>query len=186
MIKITSGIHKNKSLETISKFVRPTSSLKREAFFSIIESYSTKKSLSPKKGKVFLDLFAGIGTMGLEAISRGYEKAVFVENNNEVIKILKKNCKNLCFNNQYTIIEQDVFNVTKDLDYDNYSVIYIDPPYFMYEIDTLLSNIQDKINKDTLVVVETSIKDNYTKPSKLKIINKKKYGKTDLSFFVLS
>ena len=56
----------------------------------------------------------------------------------------------------------------------------------MYEIDTLLSNIQDKINKDTLVVVETSIKDNYTKPSKLKIINKKKYGKTDLSFFVLS
>ena len=113
MIKITSGINKNKSLETISKFVRPTSSLKREAFFSIIDSYSIKKSLSSIKGKVFLDLFAGIGTMGLEAISRGYKKAVFVENNNEVIKVLKRNCKNLCFNNQYTIIEQDVFRTNR-------------------------------------------------------------------------
>ena len=53
-------------------------------------------------------------------------------------------------------------------------------------VKNLLSVIKTVGHKDTLVVVETSIKDNYTKPSKLKIINKKKYGKTDLSFFVLS
>ena len=81
MIRITGGKFKQKKLFSINDFVRPTSSLKREAFFSIIESYAIKKSIELYKNKIFLDLFAGIGTMGLEAISRGISEVIFFENN---------------------------------------------------------------------------------------------------------
>ena len=82
MIKLTGGKFNRKKLETISKFVRPTSSLKREAFFSIIESYALNNSYNFFNKKIFLDLFAGIGTMGLEAISRGVDHVIFFEKSN--------------------------------------------------------------------------------------------------------
>ena len=186
MIKITAGKFKNKKLETISKFVRPTSSLKREAFFSIIKSYALKYGLNLYKDKIFIDLFAGIGTIGLEAISRGYEKVIFFENNKEVINVLRKNCKNLCLKNQYEIIGEDVLNSNINLNFNNVSVIYIDPPYLKYEIDKILLILQNKINKKTIIAVETSIDDKFLNPKKLRLINKKKYGKTNISFFVLS
>ena len=83
MIRITGGKFKKKKLISINNFVRPTSSLKREAFFSIIESYAIKNSINLYKNKIFLDLFAGIGTMGLESISRGMNEVIFFENNSE-------------------------------------------------------------------------------------------------------
>ena len=106
MIRITSGKFKGKRLEILSKFVRPTSAIKREAFFSIIESYAFKNSYNIYENKIFLDLFAGIGTMGLEAISRGYKYAIFFENNIEVIKSLEKNCKMLCYNLDSLLLRQ--------------------------------------------------------------------------------
>ena len=95
MIRITGGKFKQKKLASINDFVRPTSSLKREAFFSIIESYAIKNSIELYKNQIFLDLFAGIGTMGLEAISRGMSEVIFFENNIEVINILRKNSRNI-------------------------------------------------------------------------------------------
>ena len=99
MIRITGGKFKQKKLASINDFVRPTSSLKREAFFSIIESYAIKNSIELYKNKIFLDLFAGIGTMGLEAISRGMSEVIFFENNIEVLKILRKNSLSICKSN---------------------------------------------------------------------------------------
>ena len=125
MIKITGGELKNRKLETISNFVRPTSSLKREAFFSIIESYALRNSLNLIKNKTFLDLFAGIGTMGLEAISRGMSKAFFYENNRKVIKILKKNCLKICSRAKFEIIEQDIMTSTLDLYKNKISLYFI-------------------------------------------------------------
>ena len=186
MIKITGGELKNRKLEIISNFVRPTSSLKREAFFSIIESYALKNSLNLIKNKIFLDLFAGIGTMGLEAISRGFKKALFFENNKEVIKILKKNCDNLCRNYQYKIIDQDILNSNLDLNFNDISVIYIDPPYLKYKIEKILLSIQDKVSKESIIAIETRMNDNFIIPKKMKSIISKKYGKTKISFLVLS
>ena len=110
MIKITGGKFKQKKLDSINDFVRPTSSLKREAFFSIIESYAIKNSIELYKNKIFLDLFAGIGTMGLEAISRGMSEVIFFENNIEVLKILRKNSLIICKNNQFRIYEENLIN----------------------------------------------------------------------------
>ena len=189
MIKITGGNFKRKKLDTISKFVRPTSSLKREAFFSVIESYGLKNSYNYFDKKVFLDLFAGIGTMGLEAISRGIEYVIFYENNKEVIKVLKKNCFKLCKKVKYKIIEEDLENLDNlniETNFENISIIYIDPPYNKYNINNLLIVLQNKINKEAIIGVESGINDIFKVPDKLELIKQKKYGKTILNFLVLA
>ena len=186
MIRITGGKFKKKKLISINNFVRPTSSLKREAFFSIIESYAIKNSINLYKNKIFLDLFAGIGTMGLESISRGMDEVIFFENNSEVLNILRKNCLAICNSNQFTIYDEDLTNCELEIEFKNISVIYIDPPYRKYNLTKLLNNLINKINKDTLITLEASEKDNIEIPKNLNLFQKKTYGKTKIYFLKLS
>ena len=90
MIKIISGKFKRSNLIVPHRNVRPTSAIKRGAIFSIIESYAYKNSFNLYKNKAVFDIFAGSGSVGLEAISRGMKEAYFYENNSKVLKILKK------------------------------------------------------------------------------------------------
>ncbi len=186
MIRITGGKFKQKILGSINDFVRPTSSLKREAFFSIIESYSIKNSIELYKNKVFLDLFAGIGTMGLEAISRGMSEVIFFEKNIEVLKILRKNCLSICNNNQFKIYEEDLIHSKLEIEFQNISVVYIDPPYAKYNLTKLLENLSNKIKDTALIGLETSVKDNILIPENLNLLQKKTYGKTIIYFLKLS
>ncbi len=186
MIRITGGKFKQKKLASINDFVRPTSSLKREAFFSVIESYAIKNSIELYKNKIFLDLFAGIGTMGLEAISRGVNEVVFFENNNEVINILRKNCLDICKNNQFKIYEEDLINSKLEIEFQDISIVYIDPPYTKYNLTKLLENLSNKIKDTTLIGLETSIKENFVIPENLNLLQKKTYGKTIIYFLKLS
>ena len=186
MIRITGGKFKQKKLVSINDFVRPTSSLKREAFFSIIESYAIKNSIELYKNKIFLDLFAGIGTRGLEAISRGMSEVIFYENNIEVLKILKKNCLRICKNDQFKIYEEDLIHSKLEIEFQNISVVYIDPPYAKYNLTNLLENLSKKIKDTTLIGLETSMKDNILIPKNLNLLQKKTYGKTIIYFLKLS
>ena len=186
MIRITGGKFKQKKLTSIDDFVRPTSSLKREAFFSIIESYAIKNSIELYKNKIFLDLFAGIGTMGLEAISRGMSEVIFFENNIEVINILRTNCLDICKNNQFKIYDEDIINSKLEIEFQNISVIYIDPPYAKYNLTNLLENLSNKVKDTTLIGLETSMKDNIVIPENLNLLQKKTYGKTIIYFLKLS
>ena len=185
MIRITGGKFKQKKLASINDFVRPTSSLKREAFFSIIESYAIKNSIELYKNKIFLDLFAGIGTMGLEAISRGMEKVIFFENNIEVLKTLRKNCLSICKKDQFKIYEEDLVYSKLEIEFKNISVVYIDPPYEKYNLSKLLRNLITKINNNTLIALEASSKDNIEIPKNLNQFQKKIYGKTIIYFLKL-
>ncbi len=186
MISITGGKFKKKKLASINNFVRPTSSLKREAFFSIIESYAIRNSINLYKNKIFLDLFAGIGTMGLESISRGMHEVIFFENNAEVLNILKKNCLSICNDNQFTIYDEDLINSELAIEFKNISVVYIDPPYNKYNLTKLLENLITKINNDTLVALEAGEKDNIEIPKNINLFQKKTYGKTIIYFLKLS
>ena len=186
MIRITGGKFKQKKLTSINDFVRPTSSLKREAFFSIIESYAIKNSVELYKNQIFLDLFAGIGTMGLEAISRGMSEVIFFENNIKVLKILKKNCLSICKSNQFKIYEEDLIHSKLEIEFKNISVVYIDPPYEKYNLTELLDNLSNKIIDTTLIGLETSERDDIVIPENLNLLQKKTYGKTIIYFLKLS
>ena len=187
MIKIIGGKYKRSNLVVHTKNVRPTSAIIREAVFSIIESYTYKNSIDLYQNKAVLDIFAGSGSIGLEAISRGIREAYFYENNPEVLKILKQNCIKICKNNRYVIIEDDVMIFPPKKLLLPVSLIYIDPPYHQYEIIELLLHLikKDIVEKNTIIVIETHIEDKFKVTEKLKVFEQKSYGKTLLYFIKL-
>ncbi len=104
---------------------RPTSSQVREAVFNICQSFIQEA--------VFLDLFAGSGAMGLEALSRGAQFVTFVEIDKEAIHCIEKNIETLGVQKQTEVLKGDVFAILKRLEkqHKQYSIIYADPPYRM-------------------------------------------------------
>tara|TARA_B100001057_G_scaffold325083_1_gene325295 strand:+ start:2079 stop:2639 length:561 start_codon:yes stop_codon:yes gene_type:complete len=185
MIRITGGRFKKKRIQSLSQFVRPTSSLKREAIFSIVQSYCYKNNYNLFENKTILDLFAGIGTIGLEGISRGFSNVIFYENNKKVLKVLHKNCETFCTKDQYKIIKENIILSSFTIDFKNISLIYIDPPYEKFNLNKLLLTLSKKIKAKSIIIIETSINDNYVIPEKLKLINEKNYGKTNINFLTL-
>jgi len=184
MPNIIGGKYKRTKIEVPSKLVRPTSALKREAIFSILESYSMQYAIDIYKNKSIIDIFAGSGLIGLEAVSRGMKKSYFIENDESVLKILKRNCDKICNLNQYEIIfEKAIIGIERAFDVKP-SVIYIDPPYNKENIDLiLLKIIKNKINfDDTVIIIEIQKNAKIVIPDGLVILKEKIYGKTKLIF----
>lgn len=123
-MQIISGIYKSrKILAPKGEKTRPTSGRLREALFNICQDEI--------EGADFLDLFAGSGGMGLEALSRGAEHAVFVDNDREAIKCIRSNLTAFGIERNVEVIYSDVFDAMKKLAKKGcqYDFIYADPPY---------------------------------------------------------
>ena len=184
MPNIIGGKYKKIKLDVPGQLVRPTSAFKREAIFSILESYAIKHSVEIYKNKSIVDIFAGSGLVGLEAISRGIEKAYFIENNDNVIKILEKNCQKICKKNEFEIITGNAINSLDEEFIIEPSIIFIDPPYRKENIYLLLLKIlNNKIKSEyTFVIIETAKEEKITIPEGLTFFKEKVYGKTKLLF----
>tara|TARA_B100000029_G_scaffold211800_1_gene209757 strand:- start:2923 stop:3483 length:561 start_codon:yes stop_codon:yes gene_type:complete len=184
MPNIIGGKYKKTSIEVSNKLVRPTSAFKREAIFSILESYAIKHSIEIYKNKSILDIFAGSGLIGLEAISRGMEKSYFIENNDDVIKILEKNCKKICKNNEFEIICGNAIDSLNKKFSIEPSIIFIDPPYKKENINLILLKIlKNKIKtKNTFIVIESAKEEKINIPEGLSFIKEKIYGNTKILF----
>lgn len=121
---IIAGLYRQRRLATPkSTETKPTASRLREALFNICQHSI--------EGAHFLDLFAGSGAMGLEALSRGAASATFVENSREAIRCIQKNIAELKVEEQATVLAGDVWQVLKRLDQRQspFTIIYADPPY---------------------------------------------------------
>ena len=141
MIKIIGGNFKKTNLEVQKEFVRPTSALKREAIFSVLESYALKKLINIYQNKAIIDLYAGSGAVGLEAISRGMTMGYFFEKEIKLLNILNRNCLKICKKNQFKIINDNADNLLKNKFSLPISIIFIDPPYEKVDINNLLEII---------------------------------------------
>ena len=184
MINIIGGKFKKKKIEVPIKKVRPTSSIIREAIFSILESYALKQSINIYKEKCFIDLFAGSGAIGLEAISRGSAYAYFYEINKEVCEILNRNCKKICKDNEFKIYNQDSYFI-KDLVVNlPVSAIFLDPPYEIKSFDVILENILSNniLDKNSFIIIETNNIKLEIYNNKFIVIKEKIYGKTKIIF----
>ena len=184
MPNIIGGKYKRTKLDVPNNLVRPTSSMKREAIFSIIESYSIKFSIEIYKNKSIIDIFAGSGLIGLEAISRGMSMSYFIESNNSVVKTLENNCKKICENQEYKIILKKAMPALDYIFKIKPSIIFIDPPYKTENINLILIKIlENKIKiKETIIVIETERDEKIIIPKELNIFKEKNYGKTKLLF----
>ena len=184
-MRIISGKYRGKKI-FIPKdsFTRPLRDLVKESIFNILNHSNL---LNSKLNESFvLDLFSGVGSFGLEAISRGMSEVIFFENNIEVLKILKKNCLSICKSNQFKIYEEDLIHSKLEIEFQNISVVYIDPPYAKYNLTNLLENLSSNIKNTTVIGLETGVKDNILIPENLNLLQKKTYGKTIIYIFKLS
>ncbi len=185
-MRIISGKFRGKKiLEPIDINTRPLKDLTKESIFNIIE-HSKKIEIDLNKSNI-LDLFSGVGSFGIECLSRGVEKTVFIENYKEVLPILKKNLQNLKLIRNYKIIEKDIFDqdTLSDLNI-KFDIIFIDPPYKYKNIEIVFTKIKNEklLKKNGIIILHRHKKDKNTDLIDFKIIDEKKYGISKIIFFI--
>ena len=183
-MRIISGIFRGKKiLFPIDANTRPLKDITKESIFNII-IHSKKIKVELKNSRV-LDLFSGVGSFGLECISRGADHVTLVENYNKVIPILKKNLSNIGKNNNFKVIEQDVIKTLKSQNLPNkFDIIFLDPPYKNKYLREILLNIFDKklLKPDGILIIHRH-KNSYDKfIENFEILEEKKYGISKIIF----
>jgi 16S rRNA (guanine(966)-N(2))-methyltransferase RsmD len=162
--------------------VRPTSDRVKEALFSTLTS-----RFGSIAGLAVLDLFAGSGALGIEALSRGAIKAVFVDSHPESIQLIGRNLQLTGFNAGAQIIRMDALKALNSLssNVDRFDIIFADPPYALTDhYGQLLSGIRagHLLAPDGTVVLEADSRTNLQLPDHLQLQGKKAYGDTTLWF----
>jgi 16S rRNA (guanine966-N2)-methyltransferase len=181
-MRIIAGKFKGRRLKTLKGLrIRPTSDRVREALFSILGDMV--------RGSRVLDLFAGSGALGLEALSRGAEEVVFVEKDRDAREIIRENITALAMDASCKVIPGDYRNVLKRLGNKDgsFDLILADPPYqdtddgAAENVLSLLGEF-DTLRKNGLVVIEHSHRVQINIPdSSWEIIQFKRYGRSCLT-----
>ena len=183
-MRIISGIFRGKKiLEPKDIRTRPLKDLAKESIFNII-NHSKKFKLNLKNSNI-LDLFSGVGSFGIECLSRKVKKVTFIENYNRVLPILKKNLANLKLINNYHIIEKDIYNKNIFLRLENkFDIIFLDPPFRDKDLDKILLNIKDNktLDKNGIIIVHRHKSEQDIFSKNFKIIEEKKYGISKIIF----
>lgn len=178
-MRVITGIAGRRKLKAPSgRAVRPTADRVKEALFNILADRTP--------GSLFLDLFAGSGGIGIEALSRGALQVVFVEKDFHHICVIKKNLKLIGLEEKARLINRDVFKALPLLQGGCFDLIFVDPPYHKgFEIDTLAAVDRYGLLKlEGMLIVESSKRT--TLPSaigRLRLSRQERYGDTLLSFY---
>ena len=147
-MRVISGTAKGRKLKEPQGFdIRPTSDMVKESIFNIIQF--------DIEGRVVLDLFAGTGQLGIEALSRGADRVVFVDSSPEAVKLIKENVKLCGFTDRATIKTCSVSEYLKIAD--KFDIIFIDPPYDAGLAGKTIGKIIefDKLNTNGIIICET-------------------------------
>lgn len=176
-MKVISGLLKGRNIEGFNiEGTRPTMDRVKESIFSTIQFEI--------RDAIVLDLFAGSGNLGIEAISNGANKCYFVDNNKVAINTINKNIKNFNIEDNSIIIKDDYMNALKELKNTRFDIVFLDPPYkddyIDVSIEYLLKN--NMLNPKALIICEydRDIKHNY---ELLKETKTKKYGDKFVTIF---
>lgn len=180
-MRIISGKYKGLNLVSFkAEHIRPTTDRVKESQFNIIQN-----SLD---GSRVLDLFAGTGNLGIEALSRGAREVFFVEQNRKSIAIIEENIKKLKITEPYKIIARDVIAFLASYTGEPFDVIFADPPFTeKMAHDVMLAAAQSKIwGEGSLLTIESGrkekIEEDYGTVSRYDV---REFGDKYLSFFKL-
>jgi 16S rRNA (guanine966-N2)-methyltransferase len=187
-MRISGGLAKGRRTATKRLFskssdggkLRPTSSKVKEALFDIIREKI--------EGATFVDLYAGTGIVGLEALSRGAVKAIFVEPNELRFRTIRKNADKFGFQERASVVKGRAYEFLKKLSVgkESFDIFFLDPPYHSEEIIKVLPLIGEKglLKEGGIVIVEHFFKRTLPEiTGKLKIDRSYRYGDTMLTLY---
>lgn len=187
-MKIIGGQFKGRNIY-MPEGIRPTQNLTRKAVFDILGQ--------DLEGASFLDLFAGSGAMGLEAVSRGSKNVMFVEHNREAFRVITQNIELLRLpmmardGLNYDAIEADAFTMVKRLAEKNkvFDVVFVDPPYGENLAKKALNVLSRYVivAATSWVIIEHNNQEHLPhQEGRFMLVKQKTYGKTSVSFYQMS
>ncbi len=172
-MNITAGKYKGQKIKAPDENItRPTLSKVRMSIFN------TLQAMTDFEGASFLDMYAGSGIMGLEALSRGFSKVVSIEKNKKVYNIIKSNFKKYEQENDLKLILGDSLKVCEKIN-EKFDIIYIDPPYFSGVYEESLKTVS-KISNGIIILEHVTDVD----LTGFEILKQKKYGDKFITFII--
>ena len=184
-MRIISGTFKGKKILEPKDFkTRPLKDLTKESIFNIIR-HSKKLNLNLEESCV-LDLFSGVGSFGLECLSRGAKKVVFFENYKNALDILKKNLTNLKTAKNYEIFENNIYQLDSFSKFSiKFDIIFLDPPYKEKNLLGILERIKSNelLKPNGILILHRHKNEIDTYLNSFNIIEIKKYGISKIIFF---
>lgn len=180
-MRVTGGSLKGRKLAPLRGMsIRPTSDYLREAIFNILAEVV--------EDAVVLDLFAGTGSLGIEALSRGAERAVFVDKASQAIKALSRNVETCALQERTRILKRDILRGPGFLKSirETFDLVFVDPPYDKGFAEPTLKLLgrSSKILTEAFIVVEHSSREILPeKIARLFLHDERRHGKTLVSFY---
>ncbi len=180
MLRVISGSARNLLLKTPDGFdTRPTTDRIKETLFNILQS--------DIPGSIVIDFFAGSGSIGIEALSRGAKHAYFVENAKDALNCIKENVKHTHLEDKSTVFAQDCLQAAMQINEAFVDIIFMDPPYSMMLEKDLLSVLKNVsyVTEDTLIIIEAKLDTDFSYLDSLgyELLREKKY-KTNKHIFI--
>ena len=163
-----------------SRDIRPTADRLRESLFNIlIHAYD-----DPIGGARVLDLFAGTGALGIEAISRGAKFALFVDNGAEARALMRNNVEALGLGGVTKVYRRDATQLGPAHPVEPFSLVFLDPPYAMGLADKALASLRDGgwLTPGALLIVEEAKAAAFTAPESFEELERRAYDDTELVF----
>lgn len=175
-MRVITGEARGRRLETLEGAdVRPTTDKVKEAIFSAIQF--------DIQGRKFLDLFAGSGQMGIEALSRGAESATFVDSSRKAIDVVRKNLNTVGFYSRAKVIHTDSLSFL-NMNSDDFDIVFLDPPYGNGTLQEALPVVAENMKKTGIIIAESNENDTILQNYGDFVLDReRRYGKIRVSIY---
>lgn len=178
-MRVIAGQAKGKKLFSVpGQTTRPISDRVKESLFNILANQVVDA--------LFLDLFAGTGSVGIEALSRGARRAVFVERSHKAIAVIKRNLATTGLGDHAEVVQQDVFRYLERPQERRFDIVYVAPPQYrgLWARTLRILDQGDLVASQGLVVAQIHPKEYEPLTLKqLQLVDQRRYGSTTLCFF---
>ncbi len=155
-MRVISGIARGMKLKTPEGLdTRPTQDRLKETLFNMIQSQIADC--------VFVDMFSGSGSIGIEALSRGAKKAYFIEHGKEAISCIETNLTTTKLKQSAVVLKMDVLSSIHHIFEKEADIIFMDPPYNQFHEKEILTCLKDMkyVTEDTIIIVEASLETDF-------------------------
>lgn len=170
-MRVISGSARGKVLEAVPGMnTRPTTDRVKESVFNILQFRAA--------GAAMLDLFAGTGQMGIEALSRGASRAVFVDQSPKAMAVIRKNIAAARVQARAEVLQMDFRQALQHLKGQKFDIIFLDPPYGGEILNSALNAVElfDILSTDGIIICESSVEDTIICPAGYAVHKTYRYG----------